>query len=87
MPQDGFCAILYFISFEHAFTGFSSKNAKNNAPSGREYVTLSNCTQWRTRFAPQCEMTLDYCFFCHDKKHFCVVKGHFCSFLVSNIID
>ena len=32
------------------------------------------------------EMTLDYCFFCHDKKHFCVVKGHFCSFLISNII-
>ena len=31
------------------------------------------------------EMTLDYCFFCHDKKHFCVVKGHFCSFLVSSI--
>ena len=31
-------------------------------------------------------MTLDYCFFCHDKKHFCVGKGHFCSFLVSNII-
>jgi len=30
-------------------------------------------------------MTLDYCFFCHDKKHFFVVKGHFCSFLVSNI--
>ena len=30
-------------------------------------------------------MTLDYCFFCHDKKHFCVVKGHFCSFLVSSI--
>ena len=33
------------------------------------------------------EMTLDYCFFCHDKKHFFVVKGHFCSILVSNIID
>ena len=31
------------------------------------------------------EMTPDYCFFCHDKKHFFVVKGHFCSFLVSNI--
>ena len=31
------------------------------------------------------EMTLDYCFFCHDKKHFCVVKGHFCSFLLSSI--
>ena len=30
-------------------------------------------------------MTLDYCFFCHDKKHFFVVKGHFCSFLVSSI--
>ena len=33
------------------------------------------------------EMTLDYCLFCHDKKHFFVVKGHFCSFLISNIID
>ena len=31
------------------------------------------------------EMTLDYCFFCHDKKHFFVVKGHFCSFLISSI--
>ena len=32
------------------------------------------------------EMTLDYCFQCHGKKHFVVIKGHFCSLLVSNII-
>ena len=49
---------------------------------GRQRVT--HCQRGHPR---KSEMTLDYCFFCHDKKHFCVVKGHFCSFLVSNIID
>ena len=71
------------------------KSAKNNAPSGTENVTLPSGTHWRNDNCPaehalsaatrRNEMTLDYCFFCHDKKHFCVVKGHFCSFLVSSI--
>ena len=42
---------------------------------------------FRSEIPLKIEMTLDYCFFCHDKKHFCVVKGHFCSLLLSNIID
>ena len=51
------------------------------SPPGNKKAPLSE------RDFRKIEMTLDYCFFCHDKKHFYVVKGHFCSLLLSNIID